>query len=562
MKKLYLLAFLFLGLAFGCLDDEGNYKYTDLKEPNWYSDAIADPISLYATEHDTLKLRGHDAFKWNADSAQREHDVRYEWRLNDVVIATEADIDVPTDSVIKWANIQKLCSANEYIMGSFTIIDESLGTHFMKLATFCIMPFRGNGDWYVLVEENGGAQCYFIDRGLNREESKDEFSRYDSFDEVNGISLSGRPVALSYARTATNVSPLGALTLMTDNAAYEIDASTFKVHAEVKDLFEGGAPAGFCPVARIDAWESSKNVGLNTFLADADGQIYWRQLSRNNLGGSFINTPYELDDKGYKITRFGSKAYGITGGGAGIPCWDEKNNRIVMILFNYQASGGWDDPYYTAVTFKTLEANASLTDFPPVWGFEQGTKVLNVGYISSAMFSFSSSGNVYSVVYNCKGKTYCGEFIINPVTGSLHQSAPGFGPFGGRWDSKVVEAPVYIPDDAQVLVSSTAYNTKANKSVLYTNGSKVNYLNISSNYENKELITDFPEKVTYIGYATYRNGYVSTYNVLVVGGENGTLRYYDITDPNQVKSLATIKFNGKVVMAKEVSTEVVGIDEY
>lgn len=563
MRKIYLLAILFFFMAYGCLEDEGNYDYDDLKEPNWYTDAISNPINLYATEHDTLKLRGHDAFKWDTDSAQREQEVRYEWRLNDVVIATEADIDVPTDSVIKWANVEKLCSANDYILGSFTIIDETLGTHFMKLATFCIMPFRGDGDWYVLVEENDGAQCYFINRELNREEYKDEFSQNDSFEKINGTSIPGRPLALSYAKTATNVGPLGALTIMTDQAAYEVDASTFKLHAEMQDLFEGGAPANFQPVARVDAWESYKNIGLNTFVADANGLIYWRQMSRNNLGGSFINTPYELDDKGYKITRFGSKAYGITGGGAGIPCWDEKNNRIVMILFNYQSSGGgYDSPYYTAVTFKAFESNASLTDYPPIWGFEQGTKVLNVGYIASAMFSFSSNGNVYSVVYNYNGKTYCGEFIVNPVTGTLHQSAPGFGPFGGAWTSKVVEAPVYIPDDAQVLVSSTAYNTKANKSVLYTNGSKVSYLNISSNYENRDLITDFPEKITYIGYAASKSGYVSTYNVLVVGGENGTLKYYDITDPNQVKSLATLKFNGKIVMAKEISTDVVGVDEY
>ena len=52
----------------------------------------------------------------------------------------------------------------------------------------------------------------------------------------------------------------------------------------------------------------------------------------------FINTPYELDEKGYKITEFGTRLYGFTS----IPCWDEKNNRVIMIAFaSKQAGSGW-----------------------------------------------------------------------------------------------------------------------------------------------------------------------------------------------------------------------------
>ena len=37
------------------------------------------------------------------------------------------------------------------------------------------------------------------------------------------------------------------------------------------------------------------------FLANKDGKLYRRQLSKNNLGGMFINTPYELEKKGIKL---------------------------------------------------------------------------------------------------------------------------------------------------------------------------------------------------------------------------------------------------------------------
>ena len=139
MRKIHILFCLSFLLIFGCLEDEGNYDYEDIKEPKWYTDQ---PISVYATEHDMMKLRGREAFRWETDSVQREKEVRYEWRLNDVVISTEADIDLPADSVIKWANMTELCGAGKYLRGSFTVIDKEYETHFMKLVSFFITPYR------------------------------------------------------------------------------------------------------------------------------------------------------------------------------------------------------------------------------------------------------------------------------------------------------------------------------------------------------------------------------------------------------------------------------------
>src|SRR5699024_2944173 len=108
----------------------------------------------------------------------------------------------------------------------------------------------------------------------NRDEAKDEFELQDSFGDVNGMSISGKPKFLGYTRTAKNVGPMGSITIMTDEVAYEVDAATFELRSDMKDLFEGGAPADFAPIARVDAWEADRGTGLCTFLANEDGKLY------------------------------------------------------------------------------------------------------------------------------------------------------------------------------------------------------------------------------------------------------------------------------------------------
>ena len=51
MRKIHILFCLSFFLIFGCLEDEGNYDYDDIKEPKWHTDQ---PISVYATEHNVM----------------------------------------------------------------------------------------------------------------------------------------------------------------------------------------------------------------------------------------------------------------------------------------------------------------------------------------------------------------------------------------------------------------------------------------------------------------------------------------------------------------------------
>ena len=110
MKKLNILFYLSFFLFVGCLEDEGNYDYKSINEPKWYADPIAQPIAIYGREGEIMKFRGHKAFKWETDSAQREKEVRYEWTLKGVIIGEEADFDIKVDSVVKKVNLTEIFS--------------------------------------------------------------------------------------------------------------------------------------------------------------------------------------------------------------------------------------------------------------------------------------------------------------------------------------------------------------------------------------------------------------------------------------------------------------------
>ena len=63
-------------------------------------------------------------------------------------------------------------------------------------------------------------------------------------------------------------------------------------------------------------------------------------MSMNNLGGNFVSTPLVADEKGYKVTSFGQPQIGFSC----IPCYDEKNNRMLTIVF-YQSGDVMSTPW-------------------------------------------------------------------------------------------------------------------------------------------------------------------------------------------------------------------------
>lgn len=546
MKKLNILFYLSFFLLIGCLEDEGNYDYKNIKEPKWYADPIAQPISVYGKEGEIMEFRGHKAFKWETDSAQREKEVRYEWVLKGVVIGEEADFDIKTDSVIKKINLTEFPAENEFLSGTFTIIDKETDTRFISKVTYFITASRGSGDWFVLAEDGANAKCYYIDRMVDQQTNKTTFEIKDSYDKANGENIPGKPLFLAYTRTARNIGPLGSGTIITDKVAYEFRSENFLKVGELKDQFGDGTPENFKPLARVDAWEREASVGRTTLLTTEDGRLFRRQMSKNNLGGDFISTPYFLDEKGYKIMKFGRKIYGLNS----FPCYDEKNSRVVMIVFTTKQPEGampWDPSYQTSKLLPVLYSSF-VSGCPEVWNMPQGTKMLDIG-TNGTEGGFMGSPLILksTLLYNLNGKTWYGEFGVNATTGEVVQATAGWGPFPGATLSKLVECPTKLPDDSFVL-SASSYELPI---IVYTDGNAVKYIDKDREYKSFTLVPNFGEKVTFVGWD-------GNYQVLVVGGINGKLAFYNVVDRDDPKLMKAEQLSGKVVSAKEITTKVSG----
>ena len=82
----------------GCFDDKGTYDYKDLNEPIWNTGDGEPVINVTCRAGEVAKFRASPFFAWKGDSLKRAGEVRYEWKLDGVVIGEEADFDIDTKS--------------------------------------------------------------------------------------------------------------------------------------------------------------------------------------------------------------------------------------------------------------------------------------------------------------------------------------------------------------------------------------------------------------------------------------------------------------------------------
>ena len=79
----------------------------------------------------------------------------------------------------------------------------------------------------------------------------------------------------------------------------------------------------------------------------------------------------------------------------------------------------------------------------------------------------------------------------------------------------------------------------------------MSYVDKNREYKNFPLIADFGEKVTFIGWD-------GNFQVLVVGGVNGKLAFYNVVDRDNPRLMMTEQLSGRVVSAKEITSKVGG----
>ena len=171
------------------------------------------------------KFKSTPFFTWQGDSAARAAGVRYEWKVNGVVLSEEADFEIETE---KLMNLIKL---SEYpktgVNGTFGIIEKETGIAYMVRAFVQISPTNTHGDWIVLSEKGGNSKLSYIKSSRNQETSKMDFKLSDDiYFNTYGADIPGKPLSMGMGNNLTNIGVLGAVSVMTDQVAYEFNCES------------------------------------------------------------------------------------------------------------------------------------------------------------------------------------------------------------------------------------------------------------------------------------------------------------------------------------------------
>ena len=547
-NKIYLLGVFFLFFLGGCFKDEGSYNYTKLDAPEWKFEGA---IEMTFRAGETAKFRSTPYFTWGEDSVQRASEVTYEWKLENVVLSNEADFDMPTDELIKRIGLIKFETKAK--QGTFSVIEKNTGVTYVKFIYVKITPSNASGDWCIISENGGNTMFSLIKRqypvtGLTYE------LKQNIYPELNDGEILGRPLFMAYAEGATNIGAMGAMTVVTTSGEYEINCESM---VKVGNLDE--IPIQGNIMSRHDAYNKSGDFGLQTFVTDAEGKLYRRMLTKNNLGGEFGTTPLVLDAKGYQITMMGQTQIGYLA----MPCYDALHRRMVTIVF-YESGKMDDNPWWpqpdgeqyklSKLCSTQPKVGVSVTGCAPVWDMPVGTKPLHIWYVKEAGNPFMGNYDIIGLIYNdASGKTWLTEFAIDRKEGYAKNDA----------ENKNIEFPGgNLEVGSCFLMSSDRFSKKKNF-MLYSKGNQIRYINRSFQFSDNAYITlkDPNDKVTFMAWAVAKD-----YWQLMVGTEKGKVIFYDAKsgdslDPNP-KLIKEFDLGGRIVSAKELDNESLHGDKY
>lgn len=551
MKNKIILLIAVSLLLVSCFKDEGNYTYHKLAPPEWLFDSENSHINVYTRLGDTAVFKSSDMYTWGKDSLKREKEVTFKWVFNDVVVGTKNDFKIPADSIIIKMGLDK--APQNFIIGNFYVIDKETGIQYIVRAKLDIAPKYGNWDWIVLSEKGANSKLSAIKRKKKVVEGRNTYYyelEDDAYFKNTQKDIPGHPWDLKIAQ-ARNVSGVGSSTVLTDKVSYVIDNSTLTKVWELKDQFLDGAPANLEVVDRRDQdGAQSYGEGAYTFIATKDGKVYTREMSNNYLGGKFLTEPYFVDDKGYKITKFGHSTYGLMNS----PCYDEKNRRVLMANVwraDINHGGGMGDNtsvYRTRIVpvKKPYDVDAATV---PIWDMPEGTKVLHLSQ-GNHMSHISGLNALYTIFYlNKEGSAYMADFAVsNP---GINFNADYFAKL--RWYN-LTEKGVHFDENTIILTNATNRRRGAPSiNILYANDREIKLIQRPDRYsyylQNLQFgnILTFDSKITFMTYDWY------DCSMLVVGCENGDIYFYDVYDTIRAPKLIS-KFNvgGKISSIKEL----------
>ncbi len=554
MKSIKLYIILLFGLLTGCFKDEGNYSYEEINPPLWveaFNDNAPKYMTGYAGENEMMKFRGSRMFTWEADSAMRAEEVRYEWKLGDVVLSEELDFDMPTDEVVKKIGLTRY-SNDEGIWGTFSVIEKNTGITFPARLYVFIYPQFANNDWYILSENNDKSKVSVISPRVVVEAGKMVTNyklKEDAYKAINGQDVPGRPIDL-VMETSRDVSASGACVILTDQVAYEVNIENMQKVSEVKNQFLDGTPTDFNVVAMREKAPGSPDSGEGSasFIVTKDGRLFTRMRSANYLVGKYLTEPYYIDEKGYKITKLGHSNYALN-----IPCYDEKNRRIVMATTWREDVG--EDQYNKTPVYKTRLVPLKSSKSVPVDNFAEGTEILYLSQKNHISWGFSGTTILYTVYYN--DPNYAGTLVGD--FGFENRNATFKYVGQERW----YMLPVKLDASSVFLVSSNnrsgATADAAKYRDFYSVGNELHFIQRAKAWSDKskrivKFNATFPSKITALAYSFFN------LDQLWVGCEDGTICAYDIKNIESPVLLFKKNVGGKVASIKQMGWHTVNHD--
>lgn len=536
-----------------CFKDEGNYDYRTMNAPSWLVDNMQ-PSDFNAYQGMDVTLDGSRLFTWDTDSLARSEEVTYEWVVNGNTVAEGLRVTMSTDELMEKAGVTE-CSGAMGTFGTFNIVEKSTGVKYMAEILLWFYPKFSSGNWIILVDDGGktrvSAICDFATIENGQTVTSYELVQ-DAYAESNdGSSIPGKPLTMNWAYDR-HVGQNGSITVITDEGGFQLDAEDMSLYGKIEgDEFLDGTPANFQLVDRAD-YDATENNQPATFLATADGQLYTRLMSGNYLGGKYLSEPYYVDEKGYKVTKFGNANYNNM-----IPCYDEKNRRIMVASVEMTQVG--ED--YTSVFRPVIVPLSGAPAYgAPANCFPEGTEILYIG-MNRYYPSLLGGNMVFVCLYNEPGVagTQLKHFAV-------YTTGLGFntGAFYFQWADFTMPE---LLDSSSCILSSGSNRTPATckvaaRTIFFTKGNEVRYflyegsLNLINVYYRTMPLKEVTSQITSISLAVY------DCNQLFVGCENGDVLVYDITSYDFPRLLYKGNVGGKVLNVRQLGLRSPGCDSF
>ena len=530
-----------------CFSDEGNYEYESLKPPTWLDNFMNRPIQVLVYGGRNVKLDGSRYFNWGKlDSLQRSQEVRYEWRMNGKVFSDQLKEEMTTDEFLKRMGLEEMPVKEQ--SGDFSIIEKSSGVTFKVKCTLFFKPAIGGGDFVVYsakspTETNVGKLTVFRLVYINekgRLKQNYDFGRYVLND------IPGTPKTLDVA-VAKNVGAAGSLTVITEEGdATVYNAGNLKKEWELSSQFADGIPDNFKVSGRKDQEDGGLNTPASTWVVTKDGRLFSRQFGKNYLGGKFLSEPYYIDSLGYKITKFGHTNWGVTN----IPCYDEKNRRVVLAT-----SVNSSDFYKYRSFVATLHSNQF---YSPAEKMLADAKVYYLTTMNGAEYR-DNRNSWFQAYYTTQGKSMVACFAVDNYGRRLTYTMNYMSPY---------EVPGHLFTDETVFLTASGEHLTGSSSKAYTDlfsegkdlyaierdGNRT-YFGASEVTIRQIPLEGITSKITCMVYDVmdYWMGLDGEYPHLVVGCENGDVLVYYAVPVTHPRLMKKYNVGGRVSTIKQVA---------